>query len=292
MAFQLRSAGAVVLVLGIAAFSHAHAEQTPPKELIQYVREATRRGVAETRIKQQAVALGWPEGTVDEVMAFAKREKAAPAGPTTPVDITARPQTLPPVSDASQPKDGVDAVAVPDKSVTSHKEGPTVHSTSDDYRIGSGDTLQISVWKEPEASVPSVVVRPDGRITMPLIKEVTVGGLTPQQAEAAIVAEIGKFISDPSVTVVVAAINSKKIYLIGAVKKEGTLPYSYGMTVLQALSEASGLTDYAKRKKIYILRTDNGREYRLGFNYDEVVRGERMDQNVVLLPGDTVVIPH
>jgi polysaccharide export outer membrane protein len=158
--------------------------------------------------------------------------------------------------------------------------------------IGSGDTVQVSVWKEPEVSVPSAVVRPDGRITVPLIKEVEVAGLTQRQAEDLIAAGLGKFISDPNVTVVIATIASKKVYVVGAVRKEGTLPYTYGMTVMQALSEAGGLNDYAKRKKIYILRTEAGKEYRLDFNYDEVVKGERMEQNIVLLPNDTLVIPH
>jgi polysaccharide export outer membrane protein len=85
---------------------------------------------------------------------------------------------------------------------------------------------------------------------------------------------------------------SKKVFVIGAVRKEGPLAYTYGMSVVQALSEAGGLTDYAKRKKIYVLRTENGRQYRMDFNYDEVIRGERMEQNIVLLPDDTVVIPH
>jgi len=93
------------------------------------------------------------------------------------------------------------------------------------------------------------------------------------------------------VTVVVTLPTSKKVYLVGAVRKEGTLAYTYGMTVMQALSEAGGLNDYAKKTKIYILRTESGREYRLEFNYKEVVRGERMEQNIVLLPGDTVVVP-
>jgi polysaccharide biosynthesis/export protein len=135
-------------------------------------------------------------------------------------------------------------------------------------------------------------VRSDGKITVPLIKDVQVAGLTPRQAEKLITGGLSKFITDANVTVVVAAVNSKKVYLIGSVRKEGTLPYIYGMTVMQALSEAGGLTDYAKRKKIYILRTENGRDYRLEFNYDEAVRGERMEQNIVLLPSDTVVIPH
>jgi len=172
--------------------------------------------------------------------------------------------------------------------------GPTEtrRGIGDDYRIGSGDTLQMSVWKEPDASVPSVVVRPDGKITVPLIKDVEVAGLTPRQAEKLIADGLSKYITDPNVTVVVAAINSKKIYVIGAVKKEGTLPYTYGITVMQALSEAGGLTDYARRKKIYVLRSENGHDYRLDFNYEEVIRGERMEQNIVLQPGDTVVIPH
>src|SRR5262249_26051469 len=150
----------------------------------------------------------------------------------------------------------------------------------------------ISVWKEPDVSVPSVVVRPDGRITVPLIKEVAVGGLTPRQAEKAITEGLSKYITDANVTVVVAAMHSKKVFVLGAVRKEGPLPYTYGMSVMQALSEAGGLNDYARRKRIYILRTENGRQYRMDFNYDEAIRGERMEQNIVLLPDDTVVIPH
>jgi polysaccharide export outer membrane protein len=161
----------------------------------------------------------------------------------------------------------------------------------DNYQIGAGDTLQISVWKEPDVSVPSIVVRPDGMITVPLIKEVEVGGLTPRQVEKVIVERLAQFLNDANVTVVVTASNSKKVYVIGAVRKEGPLPYTYRMTVMQALTEAGGLTEYAKRKKIYILRTESGKDYRLDFNYDEVVKGERMEQNIPLLPGDTLVIP-
>jgi polysaccharide export outer membrane protein len=110
--------------------------------------------------------------------------------------------------------------------------------------------------------------------------------------EQTITGRLAKFIEDANVTVVVATISSKKIYIIGAARKEGPLPYTYGMSVMQALSEAGGVTEYAKRRKIYILRTENGREYRLDFNYDDVVKGQSMEQNVLLLPGDTVVIPH
>lgn len=168
---------------------------------------------------------------------------------------------------------------------------PLDRGVPDDYEIGSGDSLQISVWKQPEESVPLAVVRPDGKITVPLVKEVEVAGLTPTQAEQRIAEKLSVFITDPNVTVVVAAINSKKVYVVGAARKEGPLPYTYRMTVMQALSEAGGLSGYAKRKKIYILRTENGREYRMDFNYDDVVKGNSMEQNIQLLPGDTIVIP-
>jgi polysaccharide export outer membrane protein len=160
------------------------------------------------------------------------------------------------------------------------------------YLIGAGDVLQVNVWKEPDVSVPAAVVRPDGRISLPLLKDVSVLGLTPKQAEMMITEELRHLITAADVTVIVAGINSKKVYLVGAVKKEGPLAYSYRMSVMQAISEGGGLTDYAKRKKIYVLRIENGRQSRLPFNYDAVLKGQHMDSNVALLPDDTVVIPH
>ena len=148
-----------------------------------------------------------------------------------------------------------------------------------DYQIGAGDVLQINVWREPEASVPSTVVRPDGKISLPLISDVSVVGLAPKQAEVMLAQELGRFITGAYVTVVVTAINSKKVYLVGAVKTEGPLAYTYRMSVLQAISEGGGLTYYAKRKKIYVLRTQNGRQFRLPFDFDAVVKGERTEMN-------------
>jgi polysaccharide biosynthesis/export protein len=284
----------LLLVVGTAGISRSEqADQTPPKELVQYVLEAKRQGLAESKIKKQAVAVGWTAAAVDEAIAYAKSGKPLPASPAAPAAITSMPQNVPPVSNSFAPvEQTTPTAAVPDKPAVPSSAGATAaQGVGDDYVIGSGDTLQITVWKEPELSVPTVVVRPDGKITVPLIKEVKVAGLTPRQAEALIVAGIEKFYTDPNVTVVVALPTSKKIYLIGAVQKQGILPYTYGMTVLQALSEAGGLTDYAKKTKIYVLRTENGREYRLDFNYKEAIRGERADQNYVLLPGDTVVVP-
>jgi polysaccharide biosynthesis/export protein len=160
-----------------------------------------------------------------------------------------------------------------------------------DYRIGAGDVLQISVWKEPDISVPSIVVRPDGRITMPLLKDIEVVGLTPGQVEKMITDGLTNYVTSPNVTVVVTGTNSKKVYVIGAVKKEGPIQYTYRMTIMQALSEAGGLTDYAKRKKIYVLRAENGKQSRIPFDYDAVLNGKQLDQ-VWLLPSDTLVVPH
>jgi len=104
--------------------------------------------------------------------------------------------------------------------------------------------------------------------------------------------ELSRFITDADVTVVVAGIHSKKIYLVGAFKKEGPVAYTYRMSVMQAISEGGGLTDYAKRKKIYVLRNEGGRQTRVPFNYDAVIKGEHMEMNIALLPDDTVVVPH
>jgi polysaccharide biosynthesis/export protein len=254
-------AAVLLFALSNALPSAAQAASDPPKELVAYVRDAQRRGLAETKIRQQAQTAGWPAAMIDKAI---ERDPAGKPGPS----------------------------PAPARKPAAPEPGGVKGYGADDYQIGAGDSLQISVWKEPDVSVPSVVVRPDGKITVPLVKEVEVAGLTPRQVEVVITEGLAKYITDPNVTVVLAAINSKRVYVIGAVKKEGTLAYNYGMTVMQALSEAGGLTDYARRRKIYILRSENGREYRLDFNYEEVVRGERAEQNVVLLPGDTVVIPH
>src|ERR1022692_2168273 len=160
------------------------------------------------------------------------------------------------------------------------------------YRIGAGDVLQIAVWKEPDASVQSVVVRADGKISVPLVKEVEVLGMTPAEAETMLASKLSQFIHGADVTVVPKEIHSQKIYLLGAVKKEGPVILRSSMTVLQAIMEAGGLTEYAKPNKIYILRNESGQTVRLRFNYNTVIKGERMEQNITLLPEDVVVVPH
>jgi polysaccharide export outer membrane protein len=227
---------------------------------------------------------------VDQALAFAK-EKPSPQSPKTEPeaqDSSLTTAVTRPGASASESTratvPGFDQERLPSANAPSP-------GSSDDYQIGAGDVLQVSVWKSPEISVPSVIVRPDGMITIPLIKDVHVGHLTPTQAERLITEGLAKYIIDPNVTVVVGTSNSKKVYIVGSVRAEGPVAYTYRMTVMQAISEAGGLTEYAKRKKIYVLRNEIGRDYRLDFNYDEVVRGFRIEQNIELLPGDTVVIP-
>jgi polysaccharide export outer membrane protein len=181
------------------------------------------------------------------------------------------------------------ALSAVNKPVVPSANGPAV--LPDGYRIGPGDMLQISVYKEPEASVPSAVVRADGKISLPLIKEVSIAGLTPVEAENALTTRFSRFIESPDVTVIISHVRSQKIYLVGGVRSVKPIELTGRMTVLQAITEAGGLTDYAKRKKIYILRNDNGKQVRLPFDYDAVIKGEKMDQNIMLLPDDTIVVP-
>ena len=176
MALQFKSAAAVLLVvLGFAMISQAaQTDQTPPpKELVQYIRDAKKRGEAEAKIKRQAVAVGWSAAVVDQAIANYKSGKSTePAVPATVADV---PQTPPSVPSQLQPQ-ATPPVEGPDRTLAPAGGTPVSRGVSDDYLIGSGDTLQISVWKELEVSVPSAVVRPDGRITVPLIKEVEVAG--------------------------------------------------------------------------------------------------------------------
>jgi polysaccharide export outer membrane protein len=156
--------------------------------------------------------------------------------------------------------------------------------------IGPQDVLEISVWKEPELS-RSVPVRPDGRISLPLLNDVQAAGLTPEALTTQITAGLDKFMTNPQVTVIVSQINSQRIYILGEVARPGAFPLLPGMTVLQALSDAGGFTPFAKSKKIYVLRGQKGKQEKLFFNYKEVVDGKRPEENLELKSGDTIIIP-
>jgi polysaccharide export outer membrane protein len=159
------------------------------------------------------------------------------------------------------------------------------------YQIGPGDVLSVDVWKEPDASTPPVTVRPDGKITLRMIGEIQVTGLTPSELESRLAAQYSQFIRAAQVSVVVREVNSQKVYVIGEVNKEGPVRIQGPITVLQTLAEAGGLTDYAKRRKIYVLRNENGKQTKLPFDYDAVVRGDKVTENIPLIAGDTIVVP-
>ncbi len=196
-------------------------------------------------------------------MAWAQDEPAQPA------------ETPAPASSAS-------GKTVPDKTTTTKSvAGP-------DYVIGPDDVLHIAVWKEADLTA-TLPVRPDGKISLPLLNDVQASGLTPEQLAAAVTEKLRKYIADPHVTVVVATINSKRIYLVGEVLRPGAAAMLPNMTVLQALSSA-GINAYAKTKGIYVLRTENGKQEKLPVNYRRLVKGD-LAQNYELQPGDTIVVP-
>jgi len=158
------------------------------------------------------------------------------------------------------------------------------------YLIGPGDVLSISVWKE-EGMQLEVLVRPDGEITFPLAGEIRAGGLTTKALSDALVEKLKRYIPNPSVTVSVLKSVSNKIYVIGKVNRPGEFIATGYMDVLQALTMAGGLTPYADSDEIKIIRrTKTGTKIKL-FDYDEVVSGERLDMNIILNAGDTVVVP-
>jgi polysaccharide export outer membrane protein len=158
-----------------------------------------------------------------------------------------------------------------------------------DYIIGPDDMLHISVWKEADLT-NTLPVRSDGKISMPLLDDVQASGLTPMQLANSLTEKLKKFMADPRVTVVVTQMNSQKIYILGEVTHTGSMALTPNMTVLQAIASA-GFTQFANTKGIYVLRTEGGRQQKLPFNYKQVVKGEAMQQNVLLKPGDTIVVP-
>jgi polysaccharide biosynthesis/export protein len=166
---------------------------------------------------------------------------------------------------------------------------PAAQAAPADYVIGADDMLHISVWKEPDMTV-SLPVRPDGKISIPLLDDVQAAGMTPMQLAASIKQKLKKYIEDPRVTVVVTAMNSQRIYVTGEVAHSGPMPLLPGMTVLQALSSA-GFTQFSNLKSIYLLRRENGQETKIPFRYKDAIKGKDTQTDIALKPGDTIVVP-
>ena len=158
------------------------------------------------------------------------------------------------------------------------------------YKIGPQDVLRIDVWREDQLT-RTVPVRPDGKITLPLLNDVQAVGRTPMELAAAITEELKKYVTNPQVTVSVSEINSKRIYVNGEVNKAGAYQLLPHMTVLQALSGSGGFTAFARIKRIYILRSVDGKPVKIPFDYKAAITGKNLEQNIELQPGDVVVVP-
>jgi polysaccharide export outer membrane protein len=158
------------------------------------------------------------------------------------------------------------------------------------YVIGAQDVLDISVWKDAELT-RVVPVRPDGKISLPLLNDVQAAGLTPEQLKQNITDGLKTYLGDPVVTVIVKEMNSQRVYITGEVTKAGAYPLLPNMTILQALSSAGGFTQFANLSKIYMFRMVDGKQVNFPFNYKNVIHGKDTSENVVLKSGDTIVVP-
>jgi polysaccharide export outer membrane protein len=159
-----------------------------------------------------------------------------------------------------------------------------------DYVIGPDDQLKVVFWREDSLS-GDVVVRPDGKISLTLLNDVQASGLTPNQLRESLVQLAAKYVTDPSVTVIVKQINSRKVYITGQVNKPGTYILNDNVTVLQMLAMSGGLQEWADANSILIMRTENGQTKSYKFNYKDVSKGKSLQQNILLKPGDTIVVP-
>ncbi len=162
-------------------------------------------------------------------------------------------------------------------------------TTEQDFMIGPGDTLNVFVWKEPELS-KSVPVRPDGKISLPLVNDVQASGLTALQLKESLTEKFRQFVAEPSVTVTVEAVNSQKVIISGEVTGGGPKPLT-GPTRLMDILAVAGFTPFAKKSKIYVLRNEEGKQQRFSFNYKEYLKGKNPEQNILLKSGDMIVVP-
>jgi len=156
------------------------------------------------------------------------------------------------------------------------------------YLIGADDVLTVTFWEDRMPM--DVVVRPDGKISMPLLNDLPAAGYTPQQLADAMEEAAAKYITEPQATVTVKESRSRKVFILGEVATPGMVPLNADMNVLQLIAVGGGLLEYADKGDIVIIRTENGLETRHKFNYDDVLDGKRVEQNILLKPGDTVVV--
>ena len=171
------------------------------------------------------------------------------------------------------------------KQTWSAKAGPN------DYQIGAGDILEITIWKEPDLSREEVLVRTDGKVSFPLLNDVQAAGLTPLEMKRNMEVGLKEFISNPFVTITVRSPESQKIYILGEVLNTGEYPLTKNLTVLQAFALAGGFTEWASKKEIILMRKEGGKEKIYRINYKSIIKGKDLGQNLTLKADDTIIVP-
>jgi len=174
---------------------------------------------------------------------------------------------------------------------SSAKQTWSAKASANEYHVGVGDILQITTWKEPDLSMELVLVRTDGKISFPLVNDVEAAGLSPVALKRAIEAGLKEYVSNPVVTVHVTNPGSQRFYILGEVLNTGEYPLVKHLTVLQAFAVAGGFTEWASKKEIILLRTENGKEKIYRINYKNIVKGKDLSQNIKLQADDTIIVP-
>jgi|SRR5208283_5237126 len=247
------------LAVVLAAFSSGCLCQTSAQSTTPTAKKTLGSAISSPSADDNKAAFGTPAATAE----------AASASPKPAV-----PASSPPTADAKAPQG--QAVAA------------TQGKTPGSYVVGIADGLFITVWKEPDFSGP-VVVRPDGMITVPVVGDVRVAGLTTKQVQDLLTEKLQSVVTEPQVTVVVREIRSRKVYLVGKVGHPGSVSLAGHETVLQVLAEAGGPTQFSKPQKMYILRTNGDSQKRIQFNYKKVLAGSEPDLELIV--GDVIVVP-
>jgi polysaccharide export outer membrane protein len=231
------------------------------------------------------------------MIGFALLACVADAGQTSPQQQSPPPQQTPP--SAPQPKQAPAPPAAPTPAPVTPVQPPgaqpqTVPTTGIEpppgYIIGARDVLSIIFWRDKDMSA-DVSVRPDGMISLPLINEIHAEGLTPDQLRDQVAQKAARYVADPTVSVVVREINSRQVFITGEINRPGAYSLMVPTSVMQLISLAGGLREYAKAKEIVILRVEAGKQSAIQFNYKDVVNRKKLTQNILLKPGDTVIVP-
>ena len=178
-----------------------------------------------------------------------------------------------------------------EKKSANAKQTWSAKTSPNDYKIGPGDKLEITIWKEPDLSREEVLVRTDGKISFPLLNDVQAASLTPLEMKRNMEAGLKAFISNPFVTITVKSPESQKIYVLGEVLATGEYPLTKNLTVLQAFALAGGFTEWASKKEIILMRKEGGKEKIYRINYKNIIKGKDLSQNLKLKADDTIIVP-